>query len=1213
MGFISRVFVKSTQVSLIREGQSFFLKFLYDNRASTYAEVIEKWPELTALDRFVEDARANIHEIRISDLRALRTVMETLRDQYDRQKKLSFYMASDVERIEIRDEAPNGFLVRYVREGNALIRLLPLGTVELEDGWLRLEDSYWRFDRLNESQIANFRCDCIEGPSIIPFLREDLETYAAAGVPVQCELSYEDEPAIALSISSFTPTRIELQPAWRVEISDIDESFQLKDYVLVRDTIRPGLLPSDLRSVLPDPERLVVLEDVRAAWFLDGFYPKWKRYISGDLSGFEAMHRWVEPPYRWLLIARAKQKRGIGRASAHPYARIGDEEFTVEQLREMLQQPYARIAAGWVRRRDLQTLGMDESGMMPDGKPLRPINLDAELLLHRGGKRLDALFSEMRMDGASWRDSGDKHSCVNDHLAFLLHWGINGGMIGGYEAMVAYGMPMLLRYCEKNRDAIVLVAGSGDDCRALSEASPIFGPLFDDKRVRLIPYDKLSPDVERTLDQRWDLACLIEPDARSVGTSVKLFQAMLSIRAACKIGFFLQGYSRDKEWLNRASMILGYHDAELTRRLIRNGRAPEALFEPFRFSPTPVFRAAEEVEFSELESASTERSRTELSSEEIEFSRSERLPVRPSRADLLEEDQGTEIDLGGTVQHGIPIPPRSADVDSSDIITISIRNPVRDFFEEARNRTDFEGKEAPHVSFLCYWPKYADMTAEQQNWYFWLRTQLRWGKYPDTDLSYLFVFIYEVLNQIGTTSPEQGLEMLMRIWKNYGERLPQLNRYLGEWVFDYTLINGLEQPAGKFLLEIPWLSDSGLNALLTEMVERKDTLRLPVWVLEKLSQYRITSSKFYQRGNQKLVDGLLPEVVEAIDRSMREKSGKGILETYAPLKMRTETKIAFVGALCESSRSYRFKYRNYIAGLKLQGFLRNLIRYTENALRAQCKFSSRLQGVELPEQVRAWVDAQLKAKLSNPKASAQQTAPAQIVLDLGSVERLRAESDQVRAALLASIGNVDVSMEEASVTNAIQRPVDAPEGMLTDLEPVQAILNRLSGEQREALEIMRSGGWHTSAQSLCERLFQTLPEVLIDEINEIALAQLGCMLIEQEADNLIVAEDYRDELEYLMPEQGPESLWSIDANGLSDDWREFFDQVRMRYSLDSLAALLDGPESFREFAKVRGEMPELLLDGLNEIASDTIGDLIADENGLFEEYLPEIQNHLIRE
>ena len=121
------------------------------------------------------------------------------------------------------------------------------------------------------------------------------------------------------------------------------------------------------------------------------------------------------------------------------------------------------------------------------------------------------------------------------------------------------------------------------------------------------------------------------------------------------------------------------------------------------------------------------------------------------------------------------------------------------------------------------------------------------------------------------------------------------------------------------------------------------------------------------------------------------------------------------------------------------------------------------------------------------------------------------------------------------------------------------------------------------------------------------------MLIEREADNLIVAEDYRDELEYLMPEQGPESLWNIDADGLSDDWREFFDQVRMRYSLDSLAALLDGPESFREFAKVRGEMPELLLDGLNEIASDTIGDLIADENGLFEEYLPEIQNHLIRE
>ena len=39
-------------------------------------------------------------------------------------------------------------------------------------------------------------------------------------------------------------------------------------------------------------------------------------------------------------------------------------------------------------------------------------------------------------------------------------------------------------------------------------------------------------------------------------------------------------------------------------------------------------------------------------------------------------------------------------------------------------------------------------------------------------------------------------------------------------------------------------------------------------------------------------------------------------------------------------------------------------------------------------------------------------------------------------------------------------------------------------------------------------------------------------------------------------------------------------------------------------------MPELLLDELNNVSSDTIGDLIADGNGIIDDYLPVIQKHL---
>ena len=155
--------------------------------------------------------------------------------------------------------------------------------------------------------------------------------------------------------------------------------------------------------------------------------------------------------------------------------------------------------------------------------------------------------------------------------------------------------------------------------------------------------------------------------------------------------------------------------------------------------------------------------------------------------------------------------------------------------------------------------------------------------------------------------------------------------------------------------------------------------------------------------------------------------------------------------------------------------------------------------------------------------------------------------------------------------------------------------------------------WHSDAASIHEKLPQTMPEVLVDEINVTALGQLGCTLIERENSIFIVAEDYRDELEFLMPQHKNESPGMLDTAGMSSEWKAFFTQFHNRFSLDALAALAKGRETFGTYAKERGKMPELLLDEINEIASDTIGDLIVSESGICEDYLPEIQKYLAKE
>lgn len=76
------------------------------------------------------------------------------------------------------------------------------------------------------------------------------------------------------------------------------------------------------------------------------------------------------------------------------------------------------------------------------------------------------------------------------------------------------------------------------------------------------------------------------------------------------------------------------------------------------------------------------------------------------------------------------------------------------------------------------------------------------------------------------------------------------------------------------------------------------------------------------------------------------------------------------------------------------------------------------------------------------------------------------------------------------------------------------------------------------------------------------------------------------------------------------DWQMFFDRIKAYYDLDVLYALLLGKEEFQSYTKRYNILPNVLLDEINNIAMDTIGDLIADENGITEDYAKIVEQFL---
>ena len=124
-------------------------------------------------------------------------------------------------------------------------------------------------------------------------------------------------------------------------------------------------------------------------------------------------------------------------------------------------------------------------------------------------------------------------------------------------------------------------------------------------------------------------------------------------------------------------------------------------------------------------------------------------------------------------------------------------SPSEDFYYAAIQMVGRE-EEEPIVPFKAYYPTYAKMNRAQQLSYFTFRKLMRRGIYPEVSLSYVFVYIYEILMNIGVKTPAQGLAMLEEIRDAYCPTYPNLEYYLGPWMCDYVVYYDLRDRIPEF-------------------------------------------------------------------------------------------------------------------------------------------------------------------------------------------------------------------------------------------------------------------------------------------------------------------------------------------------------------------------------------------------------------------------------
>lgn len=469
-------------------------------------------------------------------------------------------------------------------------------------------------------------------------------------------------------------------------------------------------------------------------------------------------------------------------------------------------------------------------------------------------------------------------------------------------------------------------------------------------------------------------------------------------------------------------------------------------------------------------------------------------------------------------------------------ITFSISYETRNsaFLADMRRRHRHTARPTIHVPFMQYWPTYSSMSTQQQQWYFYWRSLVRQEQYLPTDLSYIFVHIYEILNLVEEPNPQQASTYLWRLWQQYRVQHPKLDRYLADWGGDLLAIHVGSSAAVAWwqlcLAHGVRLPASTVNVMVQHYVDTHTTQDIPYSLWAALMSYQ-PRNKFYAQHN---VDGQLDRsydrAIRLADRHVIQTEGRSLLEQYRTTQLTVVDKPVFISALIDDRFPKTVNLgiaRSYVDSKQLNQHLNSVVKQAENLLRKQAGVARKLSGISLdPALISVLETAFLPVEtLPQPStkrgdrpaeaATAVQGIPLRLNLDPKRIAVLHDESAEIRLLL---------TPQEDERSTPSMKP------LYTDLAAMRQLWTTIEPHQQR---IITDIYW---AQQLVEGesksiAYQVDMKEAMDRINQLASTLLGDELIYMESDStLTLAEDFVDEISIVLQERpSVTDITSVDA------------------------------------------------------------------------------------
>lgn len=423
------------------------------------------------------------------------------------------------------------------------------------------------------------------------------------------------------------------------------------------------------------------------------------------------------------------------------------------------------------------------------------------------------------------------------------------------------------------------------------------------------------------------------------------------------------------------------------------------------------------------------------------------------------------------------------------------------------NKTVQNAQHEPYFSFM---PQYSQLNDKQLRFYLWFRSEVRAGRYPSVDYSYILLLIYETINLSDKLPAEKSVSLLSSIWLNYREEYPRLDVQLSEWIFDLCLIERVSPPRdilGEVGKSLP--PSAGLREFYADAVG--DSEAFAALLIRHCSNYNYKKSKFATGENQPIYKKHMRGVLAYIISKSNDPAHPFELAGLKLQDSRSQ-RDSYTGALCTPvvKKRIEIEFCSFSHSHELRFIVTDILKYAENRIRAYIGVKSRLSVNALPTEIKKLADEYFSAELpvQTIHPSVQDEIPEYEKLYEPISKGMSFESaSEIEALSWETTGKlVDAFSDEEIDVNVVI------EEKITELTPV---LNEndffASLEEVEIAFIKAAISENFAEQGSIAVKAGSLADVIADKINSLSADMRGDILLEDIGIGYAVLEDYIEE------------------------------------------------------------------------------------------------------